>query len=107
VLSGVDAVVLTDSAGFGVALVAESANFAWEKTRDGIVVSHNAMVAGRGNKNVRSDREIAAGSVEKISGSFLIVPVGPERWPEVFASLFGSAEPRPKTPNAPYYAWYD
>lgn len=104
---GVDLVAVTDKQGRGIGIVCDSANIAWERSARGIMMSHNAMVAGRGNKRAPSAFRIPASNVKRIAGSFRLVPLSPSHWPELFSDFFGAAKPSEFPAFAPYIASYD
>jgi ribosomal protein L2 len=63
--------------------------------------------AGRGNKGKVSATRLPAAKVERIAGSFRLVPLTAETWPKLFADFFGPPRPATPTIDAPYLASYD
>ena len=88
----VEAVSVTGPMGKGVALLSEGSDIAWEQSLDGIVLSQNACVSGRGTKVNKTQYEVPAGEVESIQGSFRLVPLVEESWPRALLDLFGPPE---------------
>ena len=71
----------------------------------GLIISHNAVLAGLGNKNVVPATSIPAETLSRLSGSFKLLPLG-QTWPASLTSWFG----HPSTPaevQAPFYYSYD
>ena len=97
--------VFSDEKGNGFALVANRANIAVERTTEGIVVSHNAVVSGRFNKFSWPEVQYPFEKIEEISGSFAIVPLT-ETWPNALQELFGQPTNVVK-PFCPFYHSYD
>jgi beta-galactosidase len=85
--------------------IGDDANIAVERTNNGIVVSHNAMVSGRFNKYMWPDRLLSFEKEKKISGSFTIVPLT-TIWPAGLQKIFGKSN-QVAVPFAPFYHSYD
>lgn len=97
--------VFSDKKGNGFALVATDANVAVERTREGIVVSHNAYVSGRYNKFGWPGRLYSFEKLSDVSGSFTLVPLT-ENWPVALRIFFGSPA-QVAIPFVPFYTSYD
>jgi len=102
----VSCAVFTDETGNGFAMVADDANIAVEKTNAGIVVSHNATVAGRFNKYEWPIDLYSFKNSKGITGSFTIVPFSAESYPKVLQEVFGGAKKVVKA-FQPFYHSYD
>lgn len=103
--SEVSCAVFSDEKGNGFALIANDANIAVERSPEGIVVSHNALVSGRFNKFSWPEIQYPFDKIKEISGSFYIVPLS-ETWPISLKKLFGKPDDTVK-PYAPFYNSYD
>ncbi len=97
--------LLTSPGGAGVALVTDSADVAVERAGAQMLLSHNAVIAGPGNKFTPPETTIDATTLKRISGAFSLVPLD-NRWPAALVRYFG--EPAAATNVfAPYYHSYD
>ena len=76
-----------------------------EKDAEGLVVSHNALVAGRGNKGVGPETELPAAEIRQISGSFRLMPLG-RAWPRLLTNWLGGPGTSAQ-PQRPFYHSYD
>lgn len=103
--SEVSCAVFSDEKGNGFALIANDANIAVERSPEGIVVSHNALVSGRFNKFSWPEIQYPFEKIKEISGSFYIVPLK-EAWPDKLQLLSGSPNETVK-PYSPFYNSYD
>lgn len=103
----VEVAVLTDDAGNGVAMVCEPSNVAWEHAPEGILLSHNALVGGRGTKNTRTRYEYPVTEVGTIKGKFRIVPLIANKWPETLQRTFKNVLPSSIAAGPPYLREYD
>ena len=103
--SGIQIAVISDRNGNGFALLCHNANIALEKTPDGIIFSHNALLSGRYNKKVLPETTIFAKDVRQITGHFTLVPLEKE-WPSVLQDLFGRPDAVAE-PFKPFYHSYD
>lgn len=101
----VSCAVFSDAKGNGFAIIADKANISVERSREGLVVSHNAYVAGRFNKYKWPDDLYAFSDGKAITGSFTIVPLTTV-WPKMLQALFGNYK-KPGTPFQPFYHSYD
>lgn len=104
----VEVAVLTDPEGNGVAIIGDRANIAVEVVDGKFIVSHNALVSGKGNKKTMPipAYRIEADAVKEISGTFRIVPLQANHWPKKLIEIFGSPD-KTKKPFAPFYHSYD
>jgi len=103
----VELAVLTDDAGNGAALVCEPSNVAWEHAPAGIILSHNALVGGRGTKNTRTRYEYPVTEVGTVKGKFRIVPLIANKWPETIQRTFKNVRPGHVAAGPPYLREYD
>jgi beta-galactosidase len=97
--------LLTDSSGEGLAIVGDKMDVALESTGDGIVLSHNAAVSGRGNKGMVPEEPIVAETLQTISGSFKLIPIT-QAWPASLNQWFGRPGEKAEL-QQPYYYSYD
>ena len=101
----VELALLTQPSGEGLTIAGADMDVGVEKDGESIVVSHNALVAGRGNKGVGPETELPAAEIRRISGSFYLMPLG-RVWPPLLTNWFGgpgiSAQPQ-----RPFYHSYD
>jgi beta-galactosidase len=104
--SNVRLLLMTDKNGNGFAVNCKNADLAVEKTNGGLLLSHNALVSGRYNKNSGPEFLYKASNVKSISGSFSIVPVSSKETPSVLLKLFGNLSKTVK-PFKPFYHSYD
>jgi len=105
--SGVEVAAAVDAAGNGVGLVCEPANIAWERCAEGIVLSHNAVVSGRGTKGMPTNHAVGVDSTRPIRGRFRIVPLSGGQWPEPIQRLFEGVRPTAESAGPAYLADYD
>ena len=98
--------LLTDPAGRGVALGGTDMDVAVERVGDTTVLSHNAVLSGRGTKFARPDTAVTAETVGRIAGKFTIRPLGPD-WPAQLVAWFGPAGRPAEKIEQPYYHSYD
>ncbi|HEY4248839.1 MAG TPA: glycoside hydrolase family 2 TIM barrel-domain containing protein [Lacunisphaera sp.] len=102
---GVELAALTRTTGEGLVILSpDPTNIAVEKETDGIVMSHNALLSGLGNKGVGPETNIAAKSAH-ITGHFTVVPLT-SAWPGALIRWLGSPT---ATVSAfhPFYHSYD
>jgi beta-galactosidase len=104
--SNVELMMMTDKSGNGFAITGKNANMAVDRTEEGLLFSHNALVSGRYNKNYEPDQIYKAGEVKTISGSFSIVPVNGKATPQILQRIFGDLT-RKAVPFKPFYHSYD
>jgi len=97
--------LLTSPGGAGVALVTPSADVAVERAGAQTLLSHNAVIAGLGNKFTPPETTIDAATLPRITGAFSLVPLD-DVWPAALVRIFG--EPAAATQVfSPFYHSYD
>jgi len=102
---GVELAALVSPAGDGVLLIPEAAaDVAVENSTAGVVLSHNAVIAGRGTKFVGPDAFPKAESIGRITGRFTLLPLA-KKWPGTLLAWLG--EPGASLPFQPYFHSYD
>jgi len=101
----VDLALLTTRSGAGVLLVGTNMDIAVENSTNSIIISHNAIIAGRGNKGGEPETQLKAAEIKQIAGRFTMLPLtGP--WPSPLKKWFG--EPGERCPlQKPFYRSYD
>lgn len=97
--------ILSSPTGAGFALFASPSDIAVETTSEGVTLSHNALLAGRGNKGVQAETLVRAPEVERIRGRFSIIALG-TRWPSALTRWVGS-ENELAPPHRPFHRSYD
>jgi beta-galactosidase len=102
---GVQVAALTDGTGAGLALLGADMDVATEEQASGVRLSHNAQVAGRGNKGGSPDVQVKVPSVGRIEGRFTLVPLAPA-WPDALRRWLGPPEAR-VAKFAPFLRSYD
>jgi beta-galactosidase len=101
----VELAALTAPRGSGVLVLPEKpADVAVERSEGGTVLSHNALLSGRGTKFAEPDTFIRAESAPRIAGRFTLLPLT-ARWPEPLIRWLGA--PTAATPFRPYFHSYD
>ncbi|MCW3807121.1 glycoside hydrolase family 2 TIM barrel-domain containing protein [Plebeiibacterium marinum] len=101
----VELALFTDSLGCGLALISDKDNIAVERSQKGIVVSHNAKVSGRFNKNSTPEQKIRVENCKQIRGEFTIIPLE-NNWSESLQKIFGQPK-NVQEPFAPFFNSYD
>ncbi len=102
---GVELAALVSPSGTGVLLIPEApADVAVENNATGVVLSHNAVLAGRGTKFVGPDTFPKADTTGHIVGRFTLLPLTPA-WPPLLRDWLG--DPAAAKPLEPYYHSYD
>ena len=102
---GVEVAALITPAGAGVLLLPEAnADVAVEANAAGVVLSHNAVIAGRGTKFVGPDTFPKAEDTPHIAGRFTLLPLV-KKWPAALRDWLGG--PSAAKPFNPYYHSYD
>lgn len=97
--------VLSDPTGAGFAVAGAAMDVAVESEAAGVILSHNAVLSGRGNKGVGPETDLKAESTPHIAGSFTLVPLA-GRWPAPLTAWFGP--PTATVPVfKPFYRSYD
>jgi beta-galactosidase len=101
----VELALLSSPAGAGILVAGPKMDLALENRAAETLLSHNALVAGRGNKNVFPETRLDAGAVKSIAGKFTLLPLAAgwppsiQRW---FATLAG-----PGSTEKPFIRSYD
>lgn len=103
--SNVECAVFSDNKGNGFAIIAKNANISVERTPEGIVVSHNALLSGRFTKFSWPGILYSFENIKEISGSFTLVPLA-EIWPDVLQNFFGNPY-KTAIPFKPFFNSYD
>ena len=102
---GVELAALVSPDGAGILLVPESAaDVAVENGATGVILSHNAVIAGRGTKFVGPDMFPKAESTPHITGHFTLLPLS-VHWPAPLTAWLGT--PEATQPFQPYFHSYD
>ena len=104
--TNVEIAVLTDRKGNGIALLGDQKNISVELREGRIVVSHNSIVSGAGNKKNMPTVVSSANDISSITGKLEIIPLVEGRWPEKLKEIFGT-EVKPVIPFKPFYYSYD
>lgn len=104
--TNVEIAVLTDRKGNGIALLGDQKNISVELRESRIVVSHNSIVSGAGNKKSMPTVVSPASDISSINGKLEIIPLVEGRWPEKLKEIFGT-EIKPVVPFKPFYYSYD
>jgi beta-galactosidase len=102
---GVECAVASSLDGRGFVLLCAAGDVAVEAVDGGFVLSHNALLSGRGNKGVSPESPLNADKIERIAGSFTLVPLATE-WPEPLLRWFGQPG-QPVPVFKPFYRSYD
>ncbi len=100
----VELALLTNPAGMGVLLGGTAMDVAVEREGDDTILSHNAVVSGRGTKFVAPDDVIKAEAAPRITGKFTLQPLA-AAWPASLKAWFGV--PAAAKPFQPYFHSYD
>lgn len=104
--SNVEMAVLTDDEGNGIAILGNKENISVELSHGQIVVSHNSLLSGLGNKKTMPGQIILARNVDEISGDFKIIPLRAGHWPQKLEDILGSPN-KSILPFHPFYYSYD
>jgi len=104
--SHVQLMLFTDKNGNGFAINCNNADICVERTPEGLLLSYNALVSGRYNKNNMPDIVYYASKVKEIKGNFSIIPVNANKTPEMLLKMFGNLSTK-ATPFKPFYHSYD
>jgi beta-galactosidase len=100
----VELALLTDPSGAGLAVGGNDMDVAVEREGDNTILSHNAVVSGRGTKFVEPDTMIKAEDTPRIAGKFTLIPLGSD-WPASLTAWFG--KPSRAKASQPYFHSYD
>ncbi|WP_438479878.1 glycoside hydrolase family 2 TIM barrel-domain containing protein [Oleiharenicola lentus] len=103
---GVELATLTQTEGTGVALLpARASDVAVERTANGILLSHNAVISGPGNKGGGPETFIKAAPETHIAGQFTLVPLE-ANWPKTLRTWLGEPNETAQA-FAPFSRSYD
>ena len=102
---GTELALLTTATGNGFLLSTPAADVAVERDGDGIVLSHNALIGGLGNKGTRPETTLKLDAVQHVAGKFTLLLVQPA-WPDPLARWFGHPA-RASDVFRPFYHSYD
>lgn len=97
--------LLTSAGGAGFALSMPAADVAVERSGDGTLLSHNALIASPGNKGTTPEIAIPLDAAPRVAGAFTLVPV-PGAWPSALARWFGQPSAA-KDVFKPFHHSYD
>jgi len=84
----VDVALLTDASRRGFGFLGRAENLCWEQEATAMTVSHNVKVAGLGTKGTLPRLLVPIESVGKISGSYRLLFLTRNRFPDFLAKLF-------------------
>ncbi|TWI69513.1 beta-galactosidase [Pseudoduganella lurida] len=88
---GTSLALLTTAAGAGFALASAPADVAVERSGAGALLSHNALIAGLGNKGTAPETTLPLGAhPTRVAGSFTLLPLD-DAWPAPLTRWFGAA----------------
>lgn len=104
--SDIDLMLMTNAHGNGFAIRSNRANIAVEKTSEGILLSHNAIVSGRYTKFTQPEKLNNVREVKAIDGTFSIAPVNVINTTPKLTELFGELS-KVAVPFSPFYHSYD
>ncbi|HKJ69521.1 MAG TPA: hypothetical protein VKA68_16315 [bacterium] len=92
--AGIDIGLLTETAGYGLGLTADGIDVSVERLENGIILTRNLRVAGKGTKptGMITRHLVPAESVTSLEGSFRWYPLRKENWPSVFEDLFSDLQ---------------
>jgi beta-galactosidase len=85
---GTELAVLSTAGGAGFALAMPAADVAVERSGDGTLLSHNALIASPGNKGTTPEIGIPLDAPRHIAGAFTLLPVS-DAWPSPLVRWFG------------------
>ena len=102
---GVELAILAAPGGEGILVSGQQMDVAVENTPAGIILAHNALVAGRGNKGMEPETVLKAAEIREISGNFTLLPLTAP-WPASLTRWFGPAN-RTCEVSKPFYRSYD
>ena len=83
-----DVAVLTTAAGAGFAVTMPSGDVAVEREEGQILVSHNALIGGLGNKLTKPEVMLPLDGIREIAGTFTLYPLA-LAWPAPLLRWFG------------------
>lgn len=101
----VELALLTNSKGKGLLINCEPSDIAVENNNDGINLSYNSIISGRGNKGREPETNVDISKVKQISGKFIIIPLD-SNWTKNLQNWFGKTDNK-VIPFKPFYDSYD
>lgn len=102
---GTELALLASPAGVGVALATEPGDVSVERHGAQMLLSHNAVISGLGNKGSGPETKVDAQTTPHISGRFTLVPLE-KTWPAALTRWFGNPADPVKV-FKPFYSSYD
>ncbi|MGC3991746.1 MAG: glycoside hydrolase family 2 TIM barrel-domain containing protein [Chthoniobacteraceae bacterium] len=97
--------LLTTATGHGLALATTPGDVAVERVKDQLILGHNAVISGLGNKAGGPEVSVNADKTPHVAGHFTLLPLG-RTWPTALTRWFGDATDVVK-PFKPFYRSYD
>ncbi|MFZ5497072.1 MAG: glycoside hydrolase family 2 TIM barrel-domain containing protein [Verrucomicrobiota bacterium] len=103
-----EAAIFTAPAGAGLLLIpSQSADLAVERAGEGLTVSHNALLSGRGTKQFGAPETlIRVEETPAIRGDFTLVPLSVD-WPAGLRRIFGEPAQAASEIQQPFYHSYE
>lgn len=101
----VELALLSSPAGAGILVVGRKMDVALENRAAETLLRHNALVAGRGNKNVFPETRLDAEAVKNIAGKFTLIPLA-AGWPPSLQRWFSTLN-KPGSIEKPFLRSYD
>jgi beta-galactosidase len=87
--------VAPEGSGIGLLPVGDSFDLSLERTRDGVMIGHNAMVSGVGTKFKMPDITVQPAKQPRLTGSFRVLPLTTGKWPAEIIRHFARGRSRP------------
>lgn len=84
----VDLAMISNQEEHGIGIAGEKMNFSVENDQNQIIISHNLLVASPGTKFKMPRLVYKAENLGAQSGSFLLVPLSKDAWPDAFIRTF-------------------
>lgn len=106
--ANVEVAVLTDVAGNGIAIIGDNSNISVELIDGQIIVNHDALVSGNGNKKsiAQPAYRVDASQIKQMKGMIKIMPLHANYWPKKLIEIVGLPD-KSKKAYAPFYYGYD
>lgn len=102
----VEIAILTDDKGDGIAILGTKSDISVELKDHRIVVGHNVLLTGLGNKKTIPTPPVWVAEVKEIKGEFKIIPLKAGVWPEKLKDILGYPD-KSIHPFNPFYYSYD
>lgn len=83
----VDVAAVVDAGGNGIGILGKSENIACNNVREGVLLSHNALVSGQSTERQLTAKTLDASRIQEAKGHFRLVPLFAGNWPEAFQVL--------------------